>query len=779
MNQLLISFCKPVLLVLMVVSFTSCNVSRKVEKRGGYLLNRNIVKTDRPGISQSDLLNFAQPKPNRRFLGLIKSRVWIWDAFNKRTDKGFNRWMIRNFGEPPVLLDTILVHNSLIPMKQHLINKGYFISDVTSSVEIKKSRANVIFSTHTSEPFHFGDITWDISDDTLSNVVTATKSESLLKTGNQYDAYLISQERDRITQLLKNSGYYTFSSNFIFFEIDTLSVNNKAQIKIVITNPADSNDPFHKRYIFNQILINTDYPGIIDQLSNFDTIPYYGSDKSEVPEFYEIYRFQRKLRPEALARAIFVKPGEYYSQKNVNLTYNRLQNLGVSRYVSVNIAAANDTLVDIAEYEELLDCDIRMVRSPVSVFTIEAEGTNAGGLMGLGSSVNYSNRNIFRGAETLRIKTFGAFEIKPQLGVEEDKLLEVFNSLEAGFETGIDFPTLLSPFQINGLDQNARPRTSLGLGFSYELRSPQYERYLSKLSLSYEWNASATSRHFFSPIELSSISIVRDTNFTAYLMQLADPRFLIQYTNHLILALKYSYVFNNQSLTDRTNFFYFRINLEPAGNFLNLFSNITNAPRDPDGKYTLFNLRYAQYFRTDLDFRYYKPLNINQRLVYRVAFGIGLPYGNSVALPFEKGFFAGGANGMRGWAVRELGPGEYNSSSDRFENVGDLSMEANIEYRFPLYNYLNGALFTDVGNIWLLKENVDFPGGHFTFDRALSSLAWDAGFGLRFDFSIFVFRIDGGLPLYDPGKEPGNRFFRPAAFQLRDITWNFGIGYPF
>lgn len=794
-------FINPLILIFLVMTLASCNVSRRVERRGGNLLVKNVIKTDRPGIIKSDILNFTQPKPNKKFLGLFRSRVWVWDAFAHNSKHRFSRWMVRNFAESPVLLDTIAVHNSLIPMKQYLSNKGYFGAGMKSSVEVKRGRAKVFYTTVTKEPFKFGKISREINDDTLKKIVLGEGSYSLLKEGDQYDAYNMTAERDRITQLLRNSGYYAFNSDYIFYEVDTTATHGVANIKLIIKNrnndvmpqtnaagesatgAATENGQLHKRYVFNQIFINSDYPRSGDTLRNFDTISFYGnkpSDSTLVPDFYELYRNSIRLRPEAIARSVYIKPGEYYSQKNINLTYNRIQNMGISSYVSVNVRPPTDTLVKIGSNQQLLDCDIRIVRAKVNSFTIEAEGTNTEGMMGLGSSINYLNRNVFEGAEALRVKTFGSFEIRPSLTEDkQNKLLAIFNSLAAGFETGLDFPTLLSPFPFKLQYQNARPRTSLGVGFNYELRN-EYERYLAKFSLSYEWNSTAQSRHYLSPVDLSSISIVRTDLFTQTLLNLKDPRFFNQYTNHLILALKYSYIFNNQNLTERKNFIYFRINFEPAGNLFNLFSSITAAPKDEEGKYKLFGLRYAQYFRTDFDFRYYKPVTLHQRLVYRGAFGIGIPYGNSISLPFEKGFFAGGANGMRGWPVRSLGPGEYyQKDANVLENVGDLSFEGNVEYRFPLYRFLNGAIFTDVGNIWLLQENSDFPGGNFKWNRALQSLAWDAGMGLRFDFSIFIFRIDGGLRIYDPALPVGDRMFLPTKFRLKDINWNFGIGYPF
>ena len=434
----------------------------------------------------------------------------------------------------------------------------------------------------------------------------------------------------------------------------------------------------------------------------------------------------------------------------------------------------------VAAYYGLLNFEIRMARAPVNMFTIEAEGTNSGPYLGLGSSFNYRNRNIFRGAETLRLKLRGAFEFTPNYGIEPQGKSSFFNSLEAGVETGLDFPTLIAPFHINRLGINAKAKTSISLGLSYQQR-PLYTRYLSYFSYGYEWNASDVTRHLFTPVELSSVSIVRDSTFTAYLENLGDPRFLTQYTDHLIMAMKYSFIYNNQLFKTDKNYWFFRGNIESAGNALDLYSHtVKNVAKDADGKYTLFGIRYAQYLRSDIDLRFYRPTGPGQTVVYRVALGVGVPYGNSSALPFEKGFFAGGANGMRGWPIRSLGPGEYHSTvKTDFERVGDLWFETNIEYRFPMYSFIDGGVYADAGNVWLLRKNDDFPLGNIQASRFIKSLALDVGMGLRFDFSFFIFRFDGGIQIYDPGNLSGSRWFRPGKFQLKDINWNFGIGYPF
>ncbi|MFH1120286.1 MAG: BamA/TamA family outer membrane protein [Bacteroidota bacterium] len=769
----------------------SCSSTHRVQKRGGYLLTNHVVKTDRPGISVYDLTNFAQPGPNRKFLGLIRHRVWIYDAFSGKRDSKFKKWVRTQIGVAPVLLDSALVDNSMIPMKVYLNNKGYFKPVITRKIRIKGARATVEYQTHTTEPYRFGNISYSIKDDSIRHFVESMQHGTLLKSGKQYDAYLMGDERERITRELKDLGYYAFMREYVFFEVDTSAADRLANLKIIIKNVKSTSSELrdsvsevpHLRYYINNIYLNTNQrvlaaePNLVN-----DTLAYYSDPDSNVkrnPDFFLIYREKLRIRPAALGKDVFVKPGEPFSQKNINLTYNRLQNMSLSRYVSVNVVPPRETNVISPVGMALLDCDIRLVRSKVNLFQIEAEGTNSGGFVGLGGSFNYRNRNIFRGAEMLRLKLHGAFEIQPSLdvGVKGNKML--FNSHEYGIQTGIDFPRIVSPFRFNQPLENARAKTSVALGFNYQSKV-EYLRYITSFSMGYEWNSSQTARHIFSPLDISSISIERDSLFTEYLTGLNDPKLLTQYTDHLIMALKYSFVFNNQNLMARKNFFYFRINMESAGNLLNLTSNLSKAETNENGDYTLFGIRYAQYLRTDLDFRYYRPLTQNQKVVYRAAFGIGVPYGNSGSLPFEKGFFAGGANGLRGWPVRSLGPGGYiTTDSVSYENIGDIWIEANLEYRFPIYSFVKGTLFTDVGNVWLLKKNDDFKEGEFRFDRFLETMAFDGGFGFRFDFSFFIFRIDGGIPLYDPGKNNDDRWLNFSKFQIKNINWNFGIGFPF
>jgi outer membrane protein assembly factor BamA len=776
--------------LLLVFALASCSPTKRIQRRGGYHHVSNNVVVDRKGISNYDLMNFAQPKPTPRFLGVVRNGVLMyeWLSVGKQTKtKVFFKKLL---GRPPSVLDSALVDNALTPMTIYLNNKGYFGATVSRSINLKKDKSRVTYYTHTSEPFKFGDITYIIADDSLRFFMENIGKTSLLKTGNQYDAYLIRDERERMTKELRDIGYYAFSREYVFFEIDTTRASLSADVSIRIENirpllspKGDTiSAPQHIRYFVNRIFVNSNFADHLSDNQGFDTLIYRSgldTSRNKHPDFYQIYRSEVRLRPVVIARSLFLKPGQPFNQNYINYSYNRLQNLGLTRFVSLNVNPSENAENQARGYG-LLDYDIRMVRADVNMFTIEAEGTNAGGYLGLGSSINYRNRNIFRGAETLRLKARSAFEIAPDLGIETSQNNTIFNTLETGIESGIDFPMLLTPFPVKKLGINTKAKTAISLGFNYQLRKNSYARYLSYLTFGYEWNASLAVRHMLTPLEISSVSITRDSTFNDYLSQLSDPRFLSQYTDHLVMAARYSFIFNNQELNVKDNHVFFRFNIETAGNILNLYSSLSSGEINEEGNYTLFGIRYAQYFRTDFDLRFYHPTGKDQNLVFRTAFGIGVPYGNSEALPFEKAFFAGGANGLRGWQVRSLGPGEYYSTNKTgFERVGDIWFEGNVEYRFPLYSFLTGGIFADAGNIWLLKENESYPNGEFQPERLFKSLALDAGMGFRFDFSFFIFRIDGGLPIYDPGQLPEKRWLNLAKFQMKNINWNFGIGYPF
>jgi outer membrane protein assembly factor BamA len=391
----------------------------------------------------------------------------------------------------------------------------------------------------------------------------------------------------------------------------------------------------------------------------------------------------------------------------------------------------------------------------------------------------YSNKNLFRGAELFRLSLRGGGEAQRVSLVGNNPNLpseaSIFNTYEFGVNANLILPRFLSPIRLRNFVLEYQPKTSFNLGYSGEIRS-NYDRYITEATVSYDWMTSNTIQHIFTPFNLNSVMVRPSDSFQQLLDQEINQRIKDQYSNHLIFGLRYSFIFNNQNINKIKNFSYFRANIESSGNVLSLFNGTPLISKQEDYS-ELLGIRYAQFLRFDFDFRQYFMLSKSNQLVFRALIGFGLPYGNSADMPFERSFYGGGANGMRGWVFRELGPGSY-SGTDNVERIGDIQLEGSFEYRFPIAGFFKGALFADVGNIWTKNENSYLPGGRFNFSNFYRELAIDAGFGLRLDFSFFIFRLDAALPLRNPARPIGDRW-RVDELKLKDIVWNFGIGYPF
>jgi outer membrane protein assembly factor BamA len=341
----------------------------------------------------------------------------------------------------------------------------------------------------------------------------------------------------------------------------------------------------------------------------------------------------------------------------------------------------------------------------------------------------------------------------------------------------IIFPRFLIPVRQERFPKYFRPKTTTSLGFGYENR-PEYERWLTNLSFGYDWKESDRKRHQLFPFDWSVINVGLSPDFEQELEDEPNDRIKYQYTDNFITAIRYSFTYNTQDIRKIQNFFYFKGNLETAGNLLNVGSNLANASTDSLGQYILFGIPFAQYVKLDGDFRFFNVITRNNSVAYRFFMGAGYAYGNASVLPLEKGFYGGGANGMRGWPYRLLGPGSYYDPEDYFDRMGDIQLEANVEIRFPVYNFIKSALFADIGNIWLMNEDESYPGGAFKFNRFYKEFAIDVGLGLRLDFNFFILRVDFAIPLRDPSQPEGDRWVMDQ-WQFSDFIINFGIGYPF
>jgi len=749
-----------------------------------------IIHGEKSNIDKDEISSLILQHPNKKFLGLWKFKLWAYQRPENGKDRSSKYWMREKFGEAPVYHDAQSTQNSLQQMRIYLDKAGHFNSKVWDEQKLKNNKLNITYHLEPSDPYYIRNYSHRLTDSLLADNIRRLSKTSLIKEGNIYNAFIIDNERDRIADSLKNVGYFNFNKEYIYFEIDSTLNSKKLDIILVIKdqkarsliNPDSIVESPHTQYYLNKIYVNSNYDLLNPTNQTFDTleIKIQADTNNTNPNiYYFLHQEPLKIKPKIITQSLLLNSGDLFNLDAVKKTYRRLADLRIYKYSNIQFTLVPDSLN--FSKKNLLDCRINLARSKVQSYTIEAEGTNSGGDLGLGGNLVYANKNIFRGAELFQIKLKGALEIQKQISSvtsTNDKFL-FFNTLETGAEMSLSIPKFLIPISLESFPKDFNPKTTVSTGINYQQR-PKYRRYITNISFGYNWSQNEKIHHLFFPIEVNSVKVYPTPEFQALLEEQTNVRLKNQYTDHLISALKYSFIYNDQEINKLKNFIYFRGNFETSGFLLKGFNMLARIPENNDGFNTLFNIRYAQYVRADFDFRYYTVISQEQKFVWRSMIGIGVPYGNSDDLPFEKGFYAGGANGMRGWRIRSLGPGSSatDETTDQIDRIGDIQMEANIEYRFPIYSIVKGAIYMDAGNVWLLKENNFFPGGNFKLKNFVSEIALDAGFGLRFDFDFFIFRLDAAIRLRDPANNISSRWVS-LKNGFNKLALNFGIGYPF
>ncbi len=772
-------------------TFTGCKTTRNL-KDNEFLLTRNSITIDKSRLHDeplnfdpSDLPGLLQQKPNSNFLGIIRFGVWVNSVTSSGKSTKFKRWLNKNLGQEPIIHDPFLVDRSVDQLKLYINNHGYFNSVILPQAKKKSKKAKVFYSITLAEPYHIKNIQINIEDTAIRNLVLNNFGNSLIRKNQIYNANNLDNERYRIADYLREEGYFFFAPEFVYFQVDSAFKSKRLDVFLNIeqaqvpqtVDSAITQETNHKKYLINRFLINPDFNPIKTDTAGLK-VYVNPSTENGINRYSFYYPEKLKIRPRAIRNSILLEPLQNYRQSGEKNTYKQLSGLPLFGYTSINFKEASDKTTTPDSVNHYLDCAINLVRRPVQSFSVETEGTTAGGKLGMNGNFVYQNLNIFRGAEVLTFKLTGGVEWQEGGTAKSENVLWFFNTFETGAEVSLDFPKFLLPVSQDRIPKFLRPRTTIKTGTNYQNR-PDYKRYVTNASFGYNWRSREFVSHSLIPLEINSVSIFPDSAFMQKINNLNDPRLANQYTDHFIMAIKYSYLFNNQERNKVRNFTFFRWNFESAGNLLALGSSVFDAPKNEDEKYTVWNIPFSQYLRSDIDFRYYFALNENNTLVYRNLFGLGVPLGNSATLPFEKGFYGGGANDMRGWKYRSLGPGSYQDTSVvYFEKMGDIILEANLEYRFPVYSFLKGALFADFGNIWLLNNSENYPGGKFNVNEILSEIAIDGGVGFRFDFSFFIFRIDAATALRDPSFAKGSRW-QFNNLTMKDVIWNFGIGYPF
>ena len=757
----------------MAIFMSSCGINRFVPE-GKYLVKKNSVVIEDKGykIEKSKLSSLIILKPYRETFQ-TNTPTWIYYKWERRPKSKFWTWMNKTFGKEPVYYDPAGANNSAKQMMRYLNNIGHFNSNVTHSVDLqkRKKRAFVTYNVYPSQPYYVNKIDYAIDDTLAKRYIMHDSIRFQLKSGDIYNAYALNEHRDLITERLKNSGYYYFNRDNIYYEVDSNFMNHTLDITMRLkTTPLT-----FKKYYIRDIHIYPDFSVFRMNSRPVDsaTLTLETGTRRHLNTWDFHYFDKPQVKPQTFSRSIYVIEGLPYNLRSVTNTYKALANYRLFRNVNIEF----DSVSSPDDSRNLLDCRNTMQQNDKHSFTLQAEGTNSEGDLGIKGSFSYTNKNIFHGAETFQLSLKGGLEAQTISEDIEDN--NAFNTKELGLTASLNFPKFLSPFAFTNFARDYQPTTSLALGANAQIRY-YYSRYVSTATFGYDWKSNTRSGHYFAPINLNGVKIANiNPELQYHLDHETSQRKKDQYTSHLILGIRYSYTYNTQSLRKTGSFIYLRTDLETSGNLLSLFNN-TKLITTNENHHELLGIRYAQYVRSSADFRQHIDLGQQNWLVFRQFVGIGLPYGNSKDLPFERSFYGGGANGLRGWLYRTVGPGGYHSENDIEEKTGDIQMELNAEYRFPIYNIFNGAFFIDAGNIWTYHLNESMPDAEFKFNSFYKQLAVDAGFGLRIDVSFLILRFDLAYAMRDPYQNETGSYWRFSdGLSLDDFRYQVGIGYPF
>lgn len=778
-----INFKIIILLCLVSIGLTNCVSVKQIGKDEKYLYS-NTIKANRKDINIAELESYIRQSPNRKLFGQ-RLRLKVYQhAFI------FKNWFKTAIGEAPVIFDTVQANKSVKQLEIFLNNIGFFGAKASYSINNKWfSRKSIIvnYKINAPDPYYINNIYYNIKDPSIRSIVVNDSTNSLLKKGIRYDARNIYNERIRIDALLKNSGYYEMSPENISFNIDSAYKNKTLSIEIILKNLYinNTNNPDSiierklERFKIGKIYIYPSFnPVLSDSIAILDTLEYTHYNRNDSAKYYFIFNDKLKMKSKIIAQNIFFYEGDYYSSSNSEATYNRLTDLRSFKYVTIKYKRDDNQI----SKTPLLQCRIQLSDAAKYSYTQELEGTFSNQNYGIFANTGFNARNVFKGSEFLSVKLKGALENqKITVGTENQTSKYLINVFEIGGEVNLIFPRFLIPYRKIRVAKLATPQTAFHTSINYEKRKGDYERTILNLNYGYEWNETKTKKHKISPIVISSVKVNPDSLFLEKIKELRNKRLLNNYQDYLTAGISYSFTYRNQNTIKNSNYSILRFNTETSGNSLHIGNQILKSTKFEDQYYKLFGIRFAQYFRADIDYRYYWIFPKKDALVFRGFFGWAFAYGNSKTMPFEKSYFVGGPNSIRAWQLRSIGPGTYYKDETSFyDKVGDLAILSNLEYRFGIYKMFKGAVFIDAGNVWLNNINSNFPGGTFYWNKFYKELAIANGIGLRLDISgLFIIRVDGALSSYDPRKEEKKRFVLFRNRKLSDIVWNFGIGFPF
>ena len=757
------------LFVVFIISivFTSCSATRHLEPHQKIIV-KNKISISNNKIDSDDMMNYVRQKPNRKTVGFL-FHLRVHNLFAK-SERKLGTWIRETIGESPVIYDSLALQKTLQQFEIYMKERGYYSSVIDYSVKPKcnKQKIHVAYKIKTGEPYKIQSIQYEIPDTNLAEIIKDNASRSLLVKDNPFDIQTLLEERQRLTNSIHNHGYYSFSIRDLYYTADTTVGDLQVALTIGIVPNSKTSNQMYPQYKIRKTII---YP-------DFSADAYSDHDKKHVFDYDEfttfVYQDSMYVKPEIIARANYIENNELYNYSRVQRTHRQLSRNNLFKIVTISF----DEAPSLDSMYKYIDCSIQISRVTQQAFSVELEGRNTAGDWGAEANVSYMNKNILRGAENFQIRALANAEYNRSLKTDGEGF-RLFNTYEYGVEMKLEIPKFLSPYKPAKFDRKYRPVTNFKIAYNYN-KTTLFTRPISNFSYGYMWLGNNYLTHYLHPFDVSYIYYDATEEFQKFIA--SKDYYKYSYEDYVIYSSNYSFVFSNRNPSAFRNYHYLKFYVESSGNVLYLANKILNQTPNESFQYETFNVIFAQYVKAELDFRHYSLFTKRTSFVTRLFGGVAAPYLNSDWMPSVKKYYAGGANSMRGWSARTLGLGSHiDTISSMQYNLGDIKLEANFEFRFPMSRWLNGALFVDIGNIWAFRNN-ELVGAEFFMNSFFKEFAVAAGYGFRFDLSFFVFRVDLGTKIREPFPIQGSNshfIWGNRNITRNDFNINIGIGYPF
>ena len=744
------------LLIFIAVLLSACGVTGHLPNgqklyTGGEIkiTDKNTKKSEVHALTET-LEDLLRPKPNANILG-FRYKLDIYNKTKTNKKKGLSHYLNTHLGEPPVLVSSVDLEKNSSILKNKLENEGYFEATVSGDTIGTKKTAKAVYTIQTGPAYLIRKVVFPQDKDDLDTAVSGTSVGTFLKVGDKYNLDVIKAERLRIDARLKERGFFYFSAEDLLMKIDSNIAGHLVDIFVTVKRST----PDEARWIYSirNIYVFPNY-SIKDTAYKLNTAVKY--------KWYNIIDSTKSVKPFVFQNTVLLQPGEIYNRTEHSNSLNRFISLGPFKYVK-------NEFEDVTPDSAKLDIYYFLTQYPKKSLQVELLGRQtSANYDGTQINLNFRNRNTFKGAELFQVTFFASKDF--QFGSYNNG----YNVFQVGVIPSISWPRFISPFNIHS-DNAFIPHTILSTNYTLVDRTKLYTLNSFNAQWGYQWKPSL---HKQEELDLLTVTYVDPQNVSQIykdsIRKTRNPALAHVINNQFTFGPSYSYNYTNTTEDFRTNTFYYMGKLSLSGN---LYGILTGADTLKGKVSKIFGTPFNQYVKIENEIRFFHKITTNSKLATRFLVDVGLPYGNSTVLPYSQQFFIGGANSLRGFQAHAIGPGGYRPSAALTtgtfflpDESGDIKIEGNIEYRPKLFGMVEGALFVEAGNIWLLNSNPFLPGAAFS-RNFMNQLAADAGFGLRFNFSVLILRMDLGFPFLEPDHAP-------VTFGHHGV-FNLGIGYPF